>query len=65
MTVKLNDDTALVEKIKAGLLKTGGYCPCSLNRTPDYLCICEDFKQKIQDPNFFGPCKCGLYVKLR
>ena len=33
MKVRLNEDKAVVEKIKEGLKRTGGYCPCRLAHT--------------------------------
>ena len=43
----------------------GGYCPCALLHNPDTVCMCKDFRDKIKDPNFFGECHCGLYVKTQ
>lgn len=60
---RLNDNAELVAKIREGLKRTGGYCPCRLQRTPENICICQEFKQQLEDPNFHGPCHCGLYVK--
>lgn len=60
---RLNDNTELVTKIREGLKRTGGYCPCRLQRTPENICVCEEFKRQLEDPDFHGPCHCGLYVK--
>lgn len=60
---RLNDNAELVAKIREGLKRTGGYCPCRLRRTPENICICQEFRQQLEDPNFHGPCHCGLYVK--
>ena len=48
--VRLNEDQAIVAKVKEGLKRTGGYCPCRLERKPEYKCVCEEFKAQIQDP---------------
>ena len=40
MAVRLNDDKELVKTIREGLKRTGGYCPCRLERTEDNKCIC-------------------------
>lgn len=61
--VRLNEDRETVKRIKEGLKRTGGYCPCRLQRTPENKCICEEFKKQIQDPNFEGYCHCRLYYK--
>lgn len=61
--VRLNEDSAAVARVREGLKRTGGYCPCRLERTPEYKCICEEFKAQIADPNFEGYCHCKLYYK--
>ena len=35
MAVRLNDNKELVAKIKEGLEKKGGYCPCRLEKPED------------------------------
>ena len=47
MKVRLNEDKEIVARIKEGLKRTGGYCPC----------------RQIKDPNFEGYCHCMLYYK--
>lgn len=59
----LNSDAALVAKLQEGLRQTGGYCPCRIQHTEENRCICSEFKAQLQDPDFHGPCHCGLYVK--
>lgn len=63
MPVKLNPDRAVVQMVKDGLQKTGGYCPCRLERTEENKCICQEFKAQIADPDFEGYCHCMLYYK--
>ena len=63
MKIKLNEDEEIVKTIKEGLKRTGGYCPCRLERTPDTKCMCTEFKEQIKDPNFEGFCHCLLYYK--
>ena len=65
MSVKLNPDNEIVNRVKEGLKRTGGYCPCRLNRTEDYKCMCKEFKQQIADPEFEGFCHCMLYYKSK
>ncbi|MGN0553127.1 MAG: ferredoxin thioredoxin reductase catalytic beta chain [Oscillospiraceae bacterium] len=65
MAVKLNDNAEIVAKIKEGLKRTGGYCPCRLKRTEDERCICKEFRSQIADPNFEGFCHCMLYYKSK
>ena len=61
VAVRLNDDKEMVQKIKEGLKRTGGYCPCRLERTEANKCMCEEFKAQIEDPNYEGYCHCLLY----
>ena len=65
MSVRLNDDKQVVEKIKEGLRKKGGYCPCRLSKSEDYKCMCKEFREQIADPNFEGYCHCMLFYKSK
>ena len=61
--VRLNEDREIVARVKEGLKRKEGYCPCRLEIKPEYKCICEEFKAQIQDPDFEGYCHCQLYYK--
>ena len=63
MAVRLNDDKELVKTIREGLKRTGGYCPCRLQRSEEYKCMCKEFRDQIKDPDFEGYCHCFLYYK--
>lgn len=65
MAVRLNEDAAVVARIKEGLKTKGGYCPCRLAKTPDNKCICREFREQIADPDFEGYCHCMLYYKSK
>ena len=65
MAIKLNPNKEVVEKIKEGLKRTGGYCPCRIERIEDNKCICKEFKSQIADPNYEGFCHCMLYYKTK
>ena len=39
MKVTFNENKELVAKVQEGLKRTGGYCPCRLERTPDTKCM--------------------------
>ena len=54
MAIRLNEDKEIVARVKEGLKFKNGYCPCRLQRLPEYKCICEEFKAKIADPDFEG-----------
>lgn len=63
MSVRLNDDPEVVRELREALKAKGGYCPCRLERIPDNLCMCREFREQIADPNFHGYCHCRLYYK--
>ena len=44
MAVTLNPDKEVVRAVREGLKKTGGYCPCRLERTEDNRCMCREFR---------------------
>jgi ferredoxin-thioredoxin reductase catalytic subunit len=52
---------AFNEKLKG----SGGYCPCSLIKSNDTKCICKEFRDKLDDPDFTGQCHCGRYVAIQ
>ena len=63
MKIKLNPDQEVVQAIREGLKRTGGYCPCRIERTEATKCMCQEFKEQIADPGFEGFCHCMLYYK--
>ena len=65
MKITFNENKEIVETIQEGLKRTGGYCPCRLERTEDYKCMCKEFREQIKDPNFEGYCHCLLYFKSK
>ncbi len=65
MKIRLNENAQVVQSVKEGLKRTGGYCPCRLDRTEDNKCMCKEFRSQIEDPNFEGYCHCLLYYKER
>lgn len=65
MAVRLNQDKEIVKAVKEGLLRTGGYCPCRLERTEENKCMCKEFREQMKDPAFEGYCHCMLYYKTK
>jgi len=63
--VRVNDDDELVNEIKTKLKENDGYCPCALEHNRDTMCMCKEFRDKLQDESFTGPCHCGLYILER
>lgn len=65
MKVVFNPDKQTVITVKEGLRRTGGYCPCRIARTEENKCICKEFRDQINDPDFEGFCHCMLYYKYK
>jgi len=63
--VRLNSDPEVVQRVREGLVRRGGYCPCRLENKPEFKCMCEEFKAQIEDPDFEGYCHCMLYYKSK
>ena len=63
--IRLNEDAAVVARVRQGLKETGGFCPCRTERIPEYRCICDEFKAQCADPNYEGFCHCKLYYKAK
>lgn len=61
--ITLNPDAEVVRTVREGLQHTGGYCPCRLERTEATRCMCQEFREQIEDPDFEGYCHCLLYYK--
>lgn len=63
MKIRFNENQEIVDIIKDGLKKNGGYCPCKLERTEDNKCMCREFREQIADAEYEGYCHCMLYYK--
>ena len=61
--IRLNENPDVVRTVREGLKKTGGYCPCRTERTEEYKCVCQEFKDQCADPNYEGYCHCLLDYK--
>ena len=65
MHIRLNPDEAFVLEMQEALRANDWYCPCTPYKTEDTKCMCKEFKQQIEDPNFEGYCHCLLYYKSK
>lgn len=63
MSIRLNEDKEMVKMIREGLKMRGGYCPCRIEKIPENKCICKEFREQMEDPDFEGYCHCKLYYK--
>ena len=51
MAIRLNEDQEMVKMVKEGLKRTGGYCPCRMERSEENKCICKEFREQMADPS--------------
>lgn len=65
MKIIFNEDEKVVAAIREGLKRKDGYCPCKIQRIPENVCMCEEFRNQIADPDFEGYCHCRLYYKFK
>lgn len=63
MKIRYNENKEIVEKIREGIKQKDGHCPCRIEMTEENMCMCEEFRNQIADPNFEGYCHCRLYYK--
>ena len=63
MKIRFNENQEIVDSVKEGLARTGGSCPCRLERSEENKCMCREFREQIKDPDFEGYCHCLLYYK--
>ena len=63
MKIRFNEDEQLVKSLQDALKARGGYCPCRLEKIPDNICMCKEFRDQIKDENYEGYCHCRLYYK--
>ena len=59
--IKITEDKELKELILTRLKENQGYCPCSLLKNQDTICMCKDFRENVK----LGACHCGLYIKYQ
>ena len=59
----ITPDKEYVESLRERMRQNGGYCPCRLQRIPENICICGEFRKQMADPAFEGYCHCKLYYK--
>lgn len=65
MKIVINENKEIADAVREGLKRTGGYCPCRRERTPETKCMCKEFRDQIADENFEGYCYCLLYKKIK
>ena len=61
--VTVNPDREMYERVREGVLRKGGFCPCRLQKTPENFCPCEEFQAQLRDETFHGFCHCRMFYK--
>ena len=61
--VTLNPDAKLAAMVRQGVVRKNAFCPCRLQKLPEFFCPCDEFKGQLRDPNYHGLCHCRLYLK--
>lgn len=59
MRIRKNPDEEFFQMARESLLKNKGYCPCALEKTEEYKCPCQEFRETEKE----GLCYCGLLMK--
>lgn len=60
MKIIENADKKFAAEMHKAVKDNNGYCPCSLEKTPDTKCMCKEFREMEE-----GTCHCGLYIKVK
>ena len=60
-----NPDFMHRKKVEEAIKANDGYCCCALEKNEDTKCMCKEFREQINDPNFEGFCHCQLYYKAK
>ena len=59
MKIKKNPDKEIVDEVTQKLKENGGYCPCSIEKNEDTICMCKEFR----DNEEMTECHCGLFIR--
>lgn len=62
MRVSLNPNKQIVKEIREALKVNNNYCPSSKVHNQFTKCMCEEFRNMIEDEKYGSSCKCGLYI---
>jgi len=54
-----NPDEQMYQRVTEKVFQNEGYCPCALLKTPDTLCMCQEFREQKHS----GLCHCERFIK--
>lgn len=61
--IKQTEDKELLAEILKQLEENDHYCPCSLTKTQQDKCMCQSFRDIINEGNIGQhECACGRYI---
>ena len=63
INIHVNADKSLVIRLREAIKENGGHCISKKEHSRETKCICKEFQDQIEDDEFSGPCRCGLYIK--
>ena len=59
--VNKNPDINTFNEISEAVRSNGNYCCCAIEKTPDTMCICKNFREATES----GFCHCGRFYKVK
>lgn len=62
-SVVVNPDEKIAGMVRQGVVRKNAFCPCRLQKLPEFFCPCDEFKGQLKDPSYHGLCHCRLYLK--
>lgn len=55
-----NPDKEKYNAISKAVVDNDGFCPCSIIRSDDTLCLCKEFREQETE----GECHCSRFIKV-
>lgn len=56
-----NPNEDIYNKVTKAVLDNHSYCPCSLVKNENTMCMCKNFREQYNN-GIVGECHCGRYV---
>jgi ferredoxin-thioredoxin reductase catalytic subunit len=59
--IAINPDENFVKEVREKIKANNGHCACAISFNDSNKCMCEEFRQQINE-GVAGECHCGLYI---
>lgn len=59
--IAINPDENFVKEVREKIKANNGHCACAISFDESNNCMCEEFRQQINE-GIAGECHCGLYI---